>query len=229
MAAQTVSGRADTQDMVIVHRVFRREFGLAPRLVAQVPAGDVARAAVVHAHLSEMCTMLHHHHSGEDALVWPKLQERAELASELVERMEEQHGRVAALLHRVDDLLPRWAASADTGVRDELSDVLEDVSAALDEHLAEEEREVLPLAEQHITAAEWAELGERGMAATPKPRLLVLLGHILEETSPEERKAFLAHVPPPARVLYRLVGQRKYAREVAVLRQGVTVPQQRRG
>ena len=228
MAVQTVSG-PDTQEMVIVHRVFRREFGLAPRLVAQVPAGDVARAGVVAAHLTEMCSMLHHHHSGEDALVWPRLQERADLATDLVERMEEQHGRVGALLHRVDDLLPRWAASADSGVRDELSDVLEDVSAALDEHLAEEEREVLPLVEQHMTAEEWAEIGERAMASITKPRLLVLLGHILEETSPEERKAFLAHIPPPARVLYRLVGQRKYAREVAVLRRGVDLPQQRQG
>ena len=102
------------------------------------------------------------------------------------------------------------------------------MSSALDEHLAEEEREVLPLIEQHLTSAEWAELGERGMASVPKPRLLVLLGHFLEETSPEERRRFLAHAPAPARLAYRLVGRRKYEKEVAELRRGIELPQQRR-
>ena len=42
----------DTSDMVIVHRMFRRECALLPQLVAAVPVGDAARAHTVagHAH-----------------------------------------------------------------------------------------------------------------------------------------------------------------------------------
>ena len=224
-----VAARPNTQEMVVVHRVFRREYRLAPRMVGAVAPGDTGRSRLVGAHLVELGSMLHHHHTGEDELVWPRLEERASLSDDLVDRMQDQHEHVAALLHRVDDLLPRWSASADAALRDELVAVLADVSAALDEHLAEEEREVLPLVEQHLTAAEWDELGERGMASIPKPRLLVLLGHILEEASEQERRMFLALAPAPARLLYRLVGRRAYAREVALLRRDLAVPHQRAG
>ena len=227
MAQHAVTDKPDTQEMVVVHRVFRREFRLAPQIVGSVADGDLERARVVTAHLTEMGTMLHHHHTGEDELVWPKLNERVQVSADLVSRMEEQHEQVAVLMHRIDELLPRWSATASAGVRDELAAVLAELSPALDAHLDEEEREVLPLVGQHFTLAEWNEIGARGRAGIPKPRMLVVLGHILEETSPEERAAFLGHAPPPARLLYKLVGQRKFEREVAVLRRDIPSP--RRG
>ena len=227
MAQHAVADKPDTQEMVVVHRVFRREFRLAPQIVAEVAEGDVERARLVAAHVTELGVMLHHHHAGEDDLVWPRLHDRVQVSAALVMRMEAQHAEVGSLLHRADELLPQWAASAATAVRDELVTVLAELSAALDAHLDEEEREVLPLIEEHLTLAEWDELGERGRAGMPKSRMLVMLGHILEETSPAERSTFLGHMPPPARVLYRLVGQRKYQREVAVLRRDI--PAQRQG
>jgi iron-sulfur cluster repair protein YtfE (RIC family) len=70
------------------------------------------------AHLVEMVTMLHHHHAGEDELVWPRLEQRAELSDDLVARMEEQHAQVSVLLDAVDALLPpaspprpRWSCA----------------------------------------------------------------------------------------------------------------------
>ena len=66
----------DTSDMVIVHRMFRRECALLPQLVAAVPAGDVARARTVARHAREVLDMLHHHHLGEDELLWPRLSAR---------------------------------------------------------------------------------------------------------------------------------------------------------
>lgn len=222
-----VAERPYVQEMVIVHRVFRREYALAPEMVARVADGDVARAEVVGRHLAELGSMLHHHHTGEDELVWPRLLERAELSEELVQRMQDEHERVAELLHRLDELLPVWRASARAQDRDDLVTVLREVSVELGRHLDEEEREVLPLVEQHLSVQEWAELGERGMASISKARLLVLLGHILEETTPDERRRFLSLAPLPARVAFRLVGQRSYAREVAELRQGLQLPRQR--
>jgi iron-sulfur cluster repair protein YtfE (RIC family) len=226
---QAVQQRPDTQEMVVVHRVFRREFRLAPQMVRLVPAGDAARAAVVAGHLTEMATMLHHHHSGEDELVWPLLTERASVSGEVVERMEAQHEAVAALLDTCAELVPAWGAGADVPTRDRLAGVLEELSAALDEHLAEEEREILPLCAEHMTAEEWGRLGQRGMAAMPKSRLLVIFGHLLEEASPQERATMLGHLPAPARLLFRAVGRRAWAKEVGRLRAGIEVPTQRTG
>ena len=211
----------------MVHRMFRREYALAPVLVRGVAAGDRERAAVVAAHLTELGIMLHHHHVGEDDLVWPRLHARTPVSADLVRRMESQHARVGELLEQVDDLLPAWASDAGQGPRDALATVLDALSPALEEHLDEEEREILPLVEQHLTAAEWDELGERAVAAIPKLRLLVLLGYLLEGTSAQEQRTMLGVLPPPVRLVYRGFGRRRYAKERDRIRAGA-VPAQRR-
>jgi hemerythrin-like domain-containing protein len=138
-----------------------------------VPAGDVARAKTVAAHITELAQMLHHHHQGEDELLWPRLNQRVALRRALIDRMEEEHAAVSRLIQETEELVPSWAGTADVEARDRLAGVLQELSAALDAHLEEEEREVLPLVREHITGAEWAELGERGMGTssrTPRPR-----------------------------------------------------------
>jgi hypothetical protein len=170
--------------------------------------------------------MLHHHHQGEDDLVWPRLYARTPLSAELVHRMESQHMEVGGLLAQVDELLPSWAAEPGLAQREALAEVLDALAPALEAHLDEEEREVLPLIEQHLTAAEWDEVGERAVAAIPKARMLVLLGYLLEETSLSERQTMLGVLPPPVRLLYKAVGQRRHVKERDRIRAG-TVPGQR--
>jgi hypothetical protein len=58
-------------EMVLVHRVFRRELGLAPTLVTAVAPHDRRAAARVGAHLRFVLDGLQVHHSGEDELLWP--------------------------------------------------------------------------------------------------------------------------------------------------------------
>src|SRR5262245_35636433 len=70
-------GRFDGREMCMVHRMFRREFGLAASVVRQVSCGDSRRAHSVAAHLRFIGTALHHHHGGEDRYVWPLLERRA--------------------------------------------------------------------------------------------------------------------------------------------------------
>ncbi|WP_250027188.1 hemerythrin domain-containing protein [Paractinoplanes maris] len=201
----------DTWDMVMVHRVFRREFRMMPALVRAVPPGDVTRAEVLGEHLANVAAGLHHHHTAEDEMVWPLLLDRARMHTDLINRMEAQHERLHEPLDRLGTLLPRWRAEARADDRDALADVLAQASVALDEHLADEEREVLPIIERHLTPAEWSAVGERGREVIPKgKRALVFLGAILEEATPSEKKRFLAELPVPARVLWRLAGDRVY-------------------
>ena len=56
--------------------------------------------------LAELTTALHHHHEGEDELMWPLLLERAPLDSALILTMEEQHERIAELYQRAADNAP---------------------------------------------------------------------------------------------------------------------------
>jgi len=215
----TAAERVDTHEMVIVHRVFRREFRLLPVMVRLVPAGDRDRATVVAGHAADMTSTLHHHHTGEDLLLWPKLLARARPRAELVQRMQAQHERVAVLLDRVDVLTAEWRQSADPKTRDELANALAQTSAALDEHLSDEENEILPLIAEHITVPEWDALTAYGKKALPKnSKAFVYLGLILEETTAAERAAFLRRMPVALRGAWRLVGHGIYRRAMIRLR-----------
>lgn len=213
MATPTVQHRPDTREMVVVHDLFRREFGNLPGLVRGVAPGDTERAGVVVEFLRELASGLHHHHTGEDELMWPLLLERCTADGALILRMEEQHGRIAALHDRAVDQAAAFEAGASAEAGERLAQTLTTLTGALDEHLREEEVHVLPLVERHLSVAEWEALGERGRAGLSKDRLLIQLGFLLLGTSARDRAAFLAQLPLPARIAWRLVGRRQFTAE----------------
>ena len=202
---------ADVRDMYMVHIMFRRELGLLPRLLRDVRRGDVKRAEVVGAHAALMCRMLHLHHEGEDLFLWPLLAERggAEAAA-IVPTMQAQHHAIEQAYETVVALLPQWRRTARDG--DELADALDRLCAVATEHMALEEAEILPLAAKYVTAAEWAKLGEHGLADSPKKDLPLSFGMAMYEGDPEVIKAVLAHAPLPARLLMPIVAPRVFAR-----------------
>ena len=210
----------DVHDMVVVHRVFRREFRLIPELVRGVDAGDTDRAKVIADHARLILMGLHGHHTGEDLLLWPKLLERAAPDAELIHRMETQHERVADAIDRIGPALDRWEAEARPAVTEEVASAFDALRGALLEHLDDEERHILPLAARHIPQAEWDELGEHGAGETRKSLLPILFGAVAEEATPEEMGKILGTVPLPVRFLLRTVFARKYRRYISRVRNG---------
>lgn len=209
----TAASHPDTAEMVFVHNSFRKQFGNLPGLVRAVDAGDRARAAVLVEFLGQLTTALHHHHEGEDELMWPLLLDRAPVDSALILRMEEQHERIAELYRGADRTAAAFAADPTSAARDALADVLTDLNDALGEHLHDEEAHILPLVERVITVPEWQALAERGRAGIPKDKQLVFLGFLLDANTPERGRAMLAASPAPARVAWALLGRRAFRRE----------------
>ncbi|MFF1920323.1 hemerythrin domain-containing protein [Streptomyces sp. NPDC058221] len=207
----------DTHEMVLIHRVLRREFGQLPRLF-RAAAGDRARSKVIGAHAREMLTFLHTHHTGEDELLFPLLRERAALDPELMDRMDAQHTQVDDAVSAIASELPAWTAGADAATGERMAAHIDAMMPTLIEHLAEEEQEILPIVSVTLTQSEWDALGKHGMSAIPLTRRLVILGHITEETEDAERRRFMKVLPVPARVAYRLIGHRRFTRETSEIR-----------
>src|SRR5579862_521400 len=113
----------DTRDMLLIHRVIRREISRLPGLIRGT--GDPSRAAQIASHASEMLDFLHTHHCGEDELLWPLLRPRVRLEDDLIDRMEAQHGEIAAAVDDVRRWLPGWAASADAATGERIAARLE--------------------------------------------------------------------------------------------------------
>ena len=72
MSSTATTAPTDTRVMGLIHTIYRREFRLAGEVVRGVAAGDTARAAVVADHLELVHDNLHHHHTAEDDLLWPR-------------------------------------------------------------------------------------------------------------------------------------------------------------
>ena len=208
----------DINEMLVIHRVFRREFVALPTLIRGVADGDTARAAVVADALRLVLGGLHMHHTGEDELLWPLLLERAAPSTGLVETMQAQHHRVDEYADQVDPLVTEWRSNASAVRGEQLARVLEQFAEALFEHLDLEEREILPLVSRYITVKEWDSLGEHGKESMSAKQLPLLFGAILEDASPEERARMLAHLPAPIRLLMRTVGARQYRRYITRVR-----------
>ncbi|MFG2179922.1 hemerythrin domain-containing protein [Streptomyces abikoensis] len=207
-----------TREMAMVHQVFRRESRLLAELVHEVRPADTERSRILAEHWRLYSVGLHTHHTGEDELLWPVLLPHLDLDAEQVLAMEAQHHGLTEGIAEVQRLMDRWQARALPEDRDELAEALRTHHRQLCAHLDEEEREVMPLVALHVSAEQWHAVGERGLAETPRNRLMIALGAVLEDASPEEREEFLARLPLPARLLWKLLGQRQYRRETARVR-----------
>lgn len=210
--------RPDVHEMVVIHRVFRREFAAIPGLVRRVADGDAARAQVVGGHLELILAGLHMHHTGEDEVLWPLLLERAAPSTGLVETMQEQHHRVDEYADQLGPLLATWQASPSVLRGEQLARTVEQFREALCEHLDLEEREILPLVSRHVSVAEWDSLGEHGKDSMSSRQLPLMFGSILEDADEDERARMLAHLPAPIRWVMRTIGARQYARYITRVR-----------
>ena len=147
-----------------------------PRLIQAVPAGDTARARVLAGHFADYQLGLHHHHTGEDELVWPLLLARVDLEADLVLRMEAQHEVVAGTL--AEACAARAGLASPRPRRPPRAPLVGCAHrahrAALLEHLHDEEEYILPLIAEHLTVAEWARLGQRFARRSPQGQDAVL-------------------------------------------------------
>jgi deazaflavin-dependent oxidoreductase (nitroreductase family) len=203
-------------DMAVIHRIFRRGVPMVADLVRRTPDGGTARSEPIAAHIEFLLNSLHYHHSTEDELVWPLLLERAAPQAEMINRMERQHELVAERSERVRAMLTDWRRNPVDG--EDLATALDEFTDALVEHLDDEEAHVVPLIRTHITAEEWERFGQATFEKFTNDEKLIATGVLEDVATPEEAEWFMAGLPLPIRLMWRLAGRRKYARYIATVR-----------
>jgi hypothetical protein len=95
---------------------------------------------------------------------------------------------------------------------------LETISARLAEHLGEEERDVVPLIAAHVTQAEWDHLGKVAFSKFKPDQRFTAMGELLATAQPAEAARMLSGLPAPVRLIWRLIGRRRYERFIAAAR-----------
>src|SRR5690349_13478011 len=128
--------------LLLAHRVMLKDLDRLAELTAGVRTVNPKRAKAIAAYLDDMCDSIHHHHSAEDDVLWPVLERSAGAHVDLTE-LTDDHAVLDPKLTRIRG----GAAELRSGhiVPAELAADLADLRDTLHEHIADEERTIVPL------------------------------------------------------------------------------------
>ena len=99
------------------------------------------------------------HHRKESDLLFPKLRARTPLSRALLDRLDEDHRRGELMIRDLEHALLGFEMMGDTR-RLPFENAMERYVDFYLDHMAAEEKQILPLAEKVLTQADWAEIDE---------------------------------------------------------------------
>ncbi len=206
--------RPDVSEMIAVHQALRESLGSAPELVRRVDASDAGRVELIANLFDNVLVFLHVHHAGEEQLIFPLLRERCPDEEAMLEQMAAQHADVVEILTRSEGALSAWAGGEATAQEDSAA-ALGELAGRLDQHLADEERQVLPLCAEHLSLEEWGALPGHALGSFTGDKVWLILGLIRKHMTQAQRDEMLAHMPPPAVDMWTTMGEQAYKNLVA--------------
>jgi hemerythrin-like domain-containing protein len=210
----------EVRDMRIIHETFRRAYEESAQLIRANPTPSPARVTFLADHVDFGLNMLHHHHEGEDEILYPLLVQRVPDHAARTEQIDHEHQAVKGAIEAAQTACSRWRTAPGAETADTLAASLDEVNAELLPHLDNEEREIVPLAAVTVTQKEWDSLAKHGIASVPGNKRMIAFGMILEPLNPTDQAYMLSHLPPPVKVLYHLVGKRAWKKYATTLRSG---------
>jgi hypothetical protein len=210
----------DVRDMAIVHRTFREAYDEAARLVRAAPAPSAGRVTFLADHIELTLAALHIHHEDEDALLYPKLIERAPEQAPMTEHVEQEHQLIKTALDAASAACRTWRERPSAWTGEVLAAALDRLNAVVQPHLDDEEQKVVPLAAVTLTQQEWDAMGKAGMSKIPRNKRGIAAGMMLEPLDEADRAYMMKSVPPPARLLFPLLVERPWKKYAARLRNG---------
>ncbi|MEW1654884.1 nitroreductase/quinone reductase family protein [Streptomyces sp. NPDC093707] len=131
------AGATPGATLTLVHDAFRRELATIRKELAAT--GSVL-GAQLRINCLTLCLGLSNHHTGEDRMMFPALRHRWPELAPVLDRLDEEHRRIAALMEELRRTLSEPSA-APGGLRAEV----ERLTHELEAHLTYEEEHLLPV------------------------------------------------------------------------------------
>jgi hemerythrin-like domain-containing protein len=166
--AAAPGGPVDMTVMYLMHHAFRRDLDRFSTAVPRTPIEDQATWVALADRWGRFSEILHHHHSGEDAGIWPFLLDRAHPAErQTLLDMEAEHEKIDPLLQDCGEAFAELGSpggGSDGRPREELRAALSvrlaEARELLGAHLRHEESEALVILQRHMTAEDWQRIEE---------------------------------------------------------------------
>jgi hemerythrin-like domain-containing protein len=191
----------DVSDMYAVHHALLGALDGAPEYVGKASSGS-EHAEMVGSFYENVIEFLHGHHTAEDELIYPLLEQRcADKRSEL-ERIDDQHKLLHAPMDAARAAIATWRAAPSEDNAQAVVDAIAGISQALRPHLTEEESVMLPIAARWMTAEEWGRMPGHAMAIFRGDKPWLPLGLVREQLNEQQRDGMLAGMPPEMRTMW---------------------------
>jgi hemerythrin-like domain-containing protein len=218
--AMTESADADVPNvlgMQIAHRVMLRDLDRTIGVTMAMADGGVditrRRVRALVRYLESMVHSIHHHHRAEDDILWPVIELRAGAHVDLTALTEDHE----ALVPKLDGLavtVRQFGSSPSRRTAAVVAGRLVDVRNTLAEHIAEEERDTLPVIRRYLSVADWKDVESRIRKAGAK--MSFELPRIAAAVSAAELRALKEDAGPVIDVLLFLVTPRYRRMEKAI-------------
>jgi hypothetical protein len=216
------TGPVDLLPMYLMHHAFRRDLAAFAAAAASTPVDDRAAWRRLDERWARFARVLHHHHSGEDTVLWPLLLARVDAVGDrdgraTLEAMEAEHSEIDPLLESCAAGLARLAEQADEDARAALVVRLSATCERLGHHLGHEERDAMALVQAHLTPAEWHALDEEfARHYTPQDRLFAL-PWVLHDVPEQLLPRVLEFIGTAGTLVWRLALRRRFERRERII------------
>jgi len=199
-------GPVDMVMMYVMHHGFRRDLAAFAAAARSTPVHDRRSWQALAERWDLFSEVLHHHHSGEDAGLWPLLMERADAEGRVVlEAMEAEHAEIDPILQACAAGFARLSTHADEDTRAALAVRLCAAKESLGRHLRHEETQAIAIVQSVMTQEEWEGLeAEHFRRGVPLRQVLKLVPWCAHDVPGRLRRQAFAKSGKANELLWRL-------------------------
>lgn len=215
--AAAPAGPVDLTPMFLMHHAFRRDLATFEAAVRGTPVADRKTWRALDRRWQRFAAILHHHHSGEDAYIWPVLVAAVEAGGTPQDRatldaMEAEHAEIDPMLAACARGFATLAERFDGTARSALAADLTRTRDKLAAHLGHEERDALALVQRFLTPEDWARLDKQVGSGYPAKLVPFTLAWIMHDLPADGRAAAADFLGTGATTLWSLALRRPFER-----------------
>jgi hypothetical protein len=209
-------GPLNMNGMYMAHHAFRRDLRRFAAAARQTPVEDVEVWRALAVRWEQFGSVLHHHHTTEDDVLWPQLLEIADAEGRAtLEAMEAEHSVIDPMLAACAAGFAAMAQAPDAATRDRLAADTETARDTLSDHMGHEEREALPLVQELLSAEGWQRVEKAAGSGKGLKDLMFLVPWIADGLTPEQLETVVRMIGKPFTVMLA-VTRGRYARAEAI-------------
>ena len=209
-ARTTEEPEPDLTSIVVIHRAIRQDLRRLAACLGQIASSGTpgSRPRAICRYTAALLTQIRTHHQNEDEILWPVIAATAGAAVDLVP-LTDDHQAIRAAADRASQALASFGAAPGTAA--ELHTSVSQLRDMLDEHIADEEQQILAAMRRYLPADayRWCEQQMRRKAALPALRFTA--PWLARHAQPDELNQLLATGGWPARIVLAATRPR-YAR-----------------